>query len=206
MKTESIAADSKLLGQQRPPNKPIHIVCVARLIPRKGVPVLIQAANMLNEKGIPLYVNLVGSGEEETQYKSLVKTLGLEEVIHFSGYVPRERMAQIYADADAFVLPSYNEGMSNAVLEAMAAGLPVIVTPTGGTDELVTPGENGFVFDFDDSETLASQIEMLAKDPAKCLAMGKAARARAEAQDWGTIAGAYEVLWAEVAGKKSLLS
>jgi glycosyltransferase involved in cell wall biosynthesis len=182
----------------RQAHEPIRVICVARLIPRKGVPILIQAADILHKKEIPLHVSLVGSGEEEEKYKAMVQTLGLEEVVHFDGYVPREKMGQKYAESDAFVLPSYNEGMSNAVLEAMAAGLPVIVTPTGGTDELVTQGENGFIFDFDDSETLASQIEILANDPVKSAAMGKAARKRAEAQDWGTIAGAYELLWKEV--------
>ena len=58
---------------------------------------------------------------------------GIADHVHFSGYVPREAIAARYADAHVFVLPSYNEGMSVATLEALAAGLPVVVTRTGGT-------------------------------------------------------------------------
>lgn len=190
--------------RDRLPNEPIKIVCVARLIPRKGIPVLIRAAQQLKEKGIPVWVNLVGSGDEEENYKALVQELGLEDTVHFAGFVDRSKINQYYAEADAFAMPSYNEGMSNSVLEAMAAGLPVLVTPTGGTDELVTHGENGFVFDFDDVNSLASYIQFLAEHPGRCEEMGRMARERAEQQDWRVIARTYEALFDELVGKKGI--
>jgi len=184
--------------------EPLKLLCVARLIQRKGQHMLIQAAQKLKANNIPIHIKLVGNGDEEEAYRQLTKELGVEAEIEFAGYVPREEIASVYAWADAFCLPSYNEGMSNAVLEAMAAGLPVIVTPTGGTEELVNHGLNGFVFDFDDIEALASQIQDLAVDSAKCLEMGKAARARAEQQDWGAIAGEYEGLFSSLIQKQEV--
>lgn len=183
---------------ERKAEEPLKLLCVARLIQRKGQHMLIQAAQKLKANNVPIHIKLVGNGDEEAAYRQLAKELDVESQIEFAGYIPREEMPAVYDWADAFCLPSYNEGMSNAVLEAMAAGLPVIVTPTGGTDELVDHEESGFVFDFDDIEALASQIQVLADDPAKCLEMGKAARARAEKQDWAAIAGEYEGLFKQL--------
>jgi len=189
--------------QARKPNEALKLLCVARLIQRKGQHMLIQAAEQLKAKEIPVQIKLVGNGDEEEAYRKLAKELKVEAEIEFVGYVPREEIAQIYAWADAFCLPSYNEGMSNAVLEAMAVGLPVIVTPTGGTEELVSHGKNGFIFDFDDIDTLAEQIQQLAENPEKCTVMGKLARKRAETQDWGAIAKEYEKLFVELIKKES---
>ena len=74
---------------------------------------------------------MIGEGDARAAYEQYAQALGMADRVHFAGYVPREEIAAHYAAAHVFVLPSYNEGMSVATLEAMAAGLPVIVTRTG---------------------------------------------------------------------------
>ena len=75
-----------------------------------------------------------------------------------------KRLLEHYAAAHVFVLPSYNEGMSVALLEAMASGLAVVVTPTGGTPELVEPEVNGFIFDWADVDGLTTHLRRFAQD------------------------------------------
>ena len=97
----------------------------------------------------------------------------------FFGYVPREEIARHYAAAHVFVLPSYNEGMSVALLEAMASGLAVLVTPTGGTPELVQPEVNGLIFNWADVDDLTAHLRRLAQDRTLVRRMGEASRRRA---------------------------
>ncbi len=111
---------------------------MARLIERKGQQLLIQAVHELRRQGVELTLELVGTGDAEAAYRSLAQGLGVSGQVNFRGYIPREEIPAVYAAAHVFVLPSYNEGMSVATLEAMAAGLPVMVSRTGGIAELVT--------------------------------------------------------------------
>ena len=78
--------------------------------------------------------------------------------VTFAGFVPREDMPAVYRKADIFVLPSAHEGMSIALLEAMASGLPVIVTDTGGTTELVNHGRNGEIVPWGDTRALSKAL------------------------------------------------
>ena len=136
-------------------------------------------------------LNLVGTGDALGTNQAQVRSLGLEDRVRFAGYVPRNEIAAHYASAHAFVLPSYNEGMSVATLEAMAAGLPVVVTRTGGTTELVADGVNGLTFDWADVDTLAAHLRRLAADRALARRMGAASRLRAERFSWDKAADSY---------------
>jgi glycosyltransferase involved in cell wall biosynthesis len=100
-------------------------------------------------------------------------------------------MPDYYANAHVFVLPSYNEGMSVATLEAMAAGLAVVVTRTGGTAELVEEGVSGFTFDWADVKTLVIHLHRLFTDRALTRRMGSESRARAERFSWDAAAERY---------------
>ncbi len=116
-------------GAPIPDDGPLRLLCVARLIERKGQHHLIEAVERLSERRDRREPGPGGHGDaEHTSRRRRCRDLGLEDRFDFLGYVPREKIAAHYAAAHVFVLPSYNEGMSVATLEAMAAGLPVVVT------------------------------------------------------------------------------
>jgi phosphatidylinositol alpha-1,6-mannosyltransferase len=169
----------------------LNVICVARLIERKGQHHLLQAVKPLNDEGLDVHLELVGTGDSLSAYQRLARSLGIERKVQFSGYIPREEIAAHYSRADVFVLPSYNEGMSLAALEAMAAGLPLVLTRTGGTQDLVEEGVNGFVIKWGDIDALASALRKLAKDQELKRRMGMKSRQRAEQFSWPMIAARF---------------
>jgi phosphatidyl-myo-inositol dimannoside synthase len=178
-------------GVPIPDDGPLRLLCVARLIERKGQQHLISAVKRLTEAGIEVTLDLVGTGDALVANKAQVQTLEIEDRVHFIGYIPREEIAVHYAAAHVFVLPSYNEGMSVATLEAMAAGLPVVVTRTGGTTELVEEGVNGLIFTWADIDTLTRHLRRLATDRRLARGMGAASRSRAASFSWDAAARRY---------------
>ena len=170
-------------------NSPLKIVCSARLIKRKGQDILIKAIAKLKEKGIIYRLNLIGEGDEKDNYKRLAADLNVADQICFCGYIKREKMPEIYQKADIFVLPSYNEGMSNALLEAMACGLPVVVTDVGGTEELVENGVNGFVFNAGKVDELVNVLQKI--NAQMLLDLGRKSREIAETISWDVIIAKY---------------
>jgi glycosyltransferase involved in cell wall biosynthesis len=87
-----------------------------------------------------------------------------------------------------FVLPSKNEGMSNSALEALASGLPLLVSGTGGMSELVTDGVNGYFIDPEDTAAFAEKLALLADHPEKAALFGTESRRRAELRSWNQAA------------------
>lgn len=174
-----------------PDDGPLKLLCVGRLIERKGQHYLIEALKRLTDEGIDVRLDLVGTGDAQPANEALVARLGLTGRVRFLGYVPRENVAEHYAAAHVFVLPSYNEGMSVALLEAMASGLAVIVTPTGGTPELVEPEANGLVVEWGDVVGLTAHLRRLAHDRFLIKRMGEESRRRAGGFSWERAAGQY---------------
>jgi glycosyltransferase involved in cell wall biosynthesis len=170
---------------------PLRLLCVARLIERKGQHHLIEAVKRLTDDGLDVRLDLIGTGDALEADRSQAQQLGVSDRVNFAGYVPREDIATRYAAAHVFVLPSYNEGMSVATLEAMAAGLPVIVTRTGGTAELVEEGVNGLTFEWADVGTLTAHLKRLAHDRSLARTMGAASRQRAALFSWEAAAHTY---------------
>jgi glycosyltransferase involved in cell wall biosynthesis len=174
-------------GDPVPDDGPLKIVCSARLIERKGQHHLIKAVKQLCDEDSAIQVDFLGDGDSLSNYQKLSQRLGVERYVNFLGYVPRERIARYYAEAHVFVLPSFYEGMSLAALEAMASGLPVILTRTGGTDELVQDGVNGFTFEWGDVESLAAHLKHLHQNRALARQMGAASRHRADKFSWNVV-------------------
>jgi glycosyltransferase involved in cell wall biosynthesis len=198
--------DAFPLGEPIPEGGLLRLLCVARLIERKGQKHLIRAVRMLLDEGIEATLDLVGTGDARGAYEAQVRDLGLQGVVRFQGYVPREEIAQQYASAHVFVLPSYNEGMSVATLEAMAAGLPVVVTRTGGTDELVEEGVNGFAFDWGDVAMLVGHLRALALGRGLARRMGQASRERARQFSWEAASERYLALFSAHCQRRALIS
>ncbi|MCW5798883.1 MAG: glycosyltransferase family 4 protein [Nitrospira sp.] len=185
---------------ERTPGRPFTMICVARLIERKGQHHLLQAfARLRAASPEPVALIFVGTGDAEPQLRELAARLEVAEAVTFKGFVPREHMPRVYHEADVFVLPSQHEGMSIALLEAMACGLPVIVTDTGGTAELVTEGANGEIVPWADVHALTTALQRLLKDGGHRTRMGEESRRRALAFGWPALAARYLELCARIA-------
>jgi phosphatidylinositol alpha-1,6-mannosyltransferase len=171
----------------------INILSVGRLIERKGQHHLLQAFACLCQEitGCQLQLTLAGTGDDESRLKTIAGELGISGQVHFLGFVPRQAMPDVYRQADIFVLPSQSEGMSIALLEAMASGLPVVVTNTGGTQELITPEKNGLVVVWADIEGLARALKRLVEDGNLRERMSLANRQTALKFSWSQVAEQY---------------
>jgi len=172
----------------------LRIVCVSRLIERKGIKYLIEAIGKLKDKNIKLV--LVGEGNQEGELKKLAQDLGISNKVDFKGYISHDNIADIYKKSDIFVLPSLNEGMSNALLEGMASGLTVIVTNTGGTVELVDG--NGIIIPMGDSDAIVDAIRKLMDYPDERKRMNIKSRKIAELMDWKAVGESYLKVYEDV--------
>ena len=150
---------------------------------RKGSFDLIRAfATLPAEQRDRSELILAGDGEVEAG-RRLVESLNLTKHITFLGWVNSEQRDALLAKVNVFVLPSYNEGLPMALLEAMSWGLPVITTPVGGIPELVTSGKNGLLVNPGDIQQLAEAIQSLIENESLRLSFGSAARASVAAFD-----------------------
>lgn len=150
-------------------------VCVARLHRQKAHEVLIGAVAMLRDQGVENFrVLIVGEGDREEPLKSLVSSEKLGGHILFLGR--REDVPSILRQSDAFVLSSDYEGTPVAVLEAMAAALPVVVTRVGGNSEVVAEGRSGFVVRPGDPAAFAGAMKNLLQDRERAVRMGSEGR------------------------------
>lgn len=156
----------------------VTLLFCGRVGQRKGTFDLIRAfANLPSEQKNCAELIIAGDGDIE-QGQSLVTSLNLTEHITFLGWVNSERRNQLLKEADILILPSYNEGLPMAILEAMSWGLPIISTPVGGIPELVIPNENGLLVEPGDIQQLSIAIQSLITNEELRLAMGRKARER----------------------------
>jgi len=163
---------------QRLGSQKIKILFLGRIGPRKGAFDLIKAFAALSpEHQERTNLILAGDGEVE-QARSLVKSLNLTAQITVPGWIGQEERNTLLAKVDMFILPSYNEGLSLAMLEAMGWGLPIIVTPVGGVPEVVTQGESGLLVNPGDIQQLSEAMKSLIEDESLRLSLGAKARER----------------------------
>lgn len=154
--------------------------CVARMVPGRGHEVLLRAAARLRDRLSGARVVLVGRGEARPALEGLVRDLGLERTVVFAGYRGADLPATLAAlDCVAF-LGAGSEESCRAVLEAMAAGRPVVAARVGAVPEIVIDGETGWLVEAA-PEPVASRLEALLAEPARARAMGRAGRQRVEA-------------------------
>lgn len=175
---ESPASLRQRLGL--PPGAPM-IVSVANLRRVKGQDVLLQAAASLEEMQPPPHFLLAGAPldvEFVAELRQLAAHPKLAGRVHFLG--PVKDVASLLAAARVFALPSRSEGMSTALLEAMAAGLPAVATAAGGNPEVVQDGETGWLVPPEDPKAMAARLKDLLEEPERAAAMGKRARALVE--------------------------
>ena len=182
-------APTALEGEERQGRRPLRALFVGRLVEQKGVRYLLEAM-----EGLPLEATIAGAGPEEDALRRMAASLGIQERVRFCGWVGRDALPGVYREADVFVFPSFEEGMPNVVLEAMASGLPVVATDIYGHRELVTDGENGFLVPVADPSALKRAFTALCRDPALRSRMGSGSRQRAREFSWASSARAYLAL------------
>ena len=153
------------------------LMTVGRLHKQKGHCYLIQAVSKVRKEFPKVKLLITGDGEEENNLKKLVKSLDLTNEVIFAGL--RSDIEGILPMAELFILPSLWEGLPNALLEAMAAGKPVVATKVGGIPEIVVHGETGILIPPRDPNALAIAIVDLLQDGLKAKDMGEAGRMRA---------------------------
>lgn len=137
------------------------ILCVGRVCPSKGQAILVNAAEMLRSRGVDFHILFLGGGEDLDAISKRVVERGLSEFVTLAGAVSHARVKEELAEADVFVLPSFAEGIPVALMEAMAAGVPVVSTRIAGIPELIEDGEDGFLTEASDAGQLADALEAL---------------------------------------------
>jgi glycogen(starch) synthase len=148
----------------------LKMLYAGRLAPEKGVHTAIRALAQLSPRADrPVTLDIVGNGERRDvdELRRLMRVGNLANSVHFRSGVPRSAMPRLLASYDALLFPSeWQEPFGRMVMEAMAVGLVVIGTTTGGTGDVLVEGETGLTFAPGDSATLARQIERLRDDRA----------------------------------------
>lgn len=173
------------------PDERVQLLCVARLIERKGIDVLLAAFARLRSTNAVLHI--VGSGRDEQQLRRLAATMGITERVVFHGAMNHADVQRMYRAADVFVLPTLSESCSMALLEAMSAGLPVVTTRVGGNLQLIQEGHNGLLVTPGDVQALTEALDALVTDAARREAMGQANITRiANEFTWSINAERYE--------------
>jgi len=171
----------------------LTLLTVSRLIHRKGIADLLEALQGI----VNTELLIAGEGNMRSELEQHATILGVNA--RFLGRVNQEELRKLYQRADAFVLPSHNEGMSNALLEAMASGLPVLVTDTGGSAELVK--DNGYVVPVGDIRAFRERIKYWQTHPDTLPRQGEYSRRRAETMSWKRIATQYHTLYGKCVDK-----
>lgn len=156
----------------------ILIGTVGRIDPVKNFDIFIRSAEEVLKKFPYVKFLLIGDGPIKGELESLTTELGLSKQVIFLG--ERNDVAELLKIMDIFVLPSKSEGLSNTILEAMSAGLPVIATDVGGNSELVIDGETGILIQPGDVSALATEIINLLQNDEKRRKMGKAGFVKAK--------------------------
>ena len=156
------------------------IGCAARLVPVKRHQDLLDGFALIAEHHADAALVLIGGGPLEASLRSRAESAGIAHRVHFLG--ERREVETLLPLLDVFALCSLTEGMSNALLEAMACGLPVIATSVGGNPEVVGAEDAGILVPPRTPTRIAGALESLLRDPGKARAMGEAARRRIEQQ------------------------
>jgi len=166
------AAKKKELGLI--PDCPL-VGTIGWLLPIKGPHHLLRATATVLRRGYRVQLVFVGKGGMEPLLRNEAHSLGLDDKVHFMGW--RSDIADILPLFDVFVLPSLNEGMGRVLVEAMAAGRPVVGSRTGGIPDLVRDGENGLLVSAGNEAELADAIGRLLSDPQWAMSLGRRGRA-----------------------------
>ncbi len=156
------------------------IIFIGRLDSMKGVDVLIRAFKKIIGDGFPAQLNILGNGPEKDNLIKLAESLGVRESVYFHGEV--SGVVKHLQTSSLFVSPSFSEGLSNVILEAMACGLSVVATRVGGTPDLIFDRDNGLLVEPNNVEGLYESIKELLTNPGLAAQLGCEARKTVESR------------------------
>lgn len=165
--------------QPQPLKQPITIAMLTRMVPNKGVHILIDALAILEQKGIPFQAVLAGEGEMLETYKQQAKTLGLSEKISFPGWTGGEDKIRLMQQTDIIALPSITEIQGIGILDAFAWAKTLITTDDIGIRQTAKHQENAWCSQAGNAQSLADGIEYLLQHPEQALAYAKKGREEA---------------------------
>jgi glycosyltransferase involved in cell wall biosynthesis len=177
-----------------------RILAVGRLARDKKLEVLIRAMQHIRSTH-PAHLLLAGRGDDRPHLVNLAESLGLQNAVHFLGFVPEEDLPALYRLSDLYAIASDVEVQSIPTLQAVATGLPVVAANAAALPELVRDGENGFLAPPGDAEAFAASIRRLLDDPKKAAAFGRASLAISQAHAEERTFDSYEALYREYAAK-----
>ena len=168
--------------------RPLRILSVARLVPKKGLHHLIEACRILESSGIAFECKVVGDGPQKARLARAALRAGLKSNIHFVGAMTQEELDEVWEWADVFALPCVvsadgnRDGIPVALMEAMASGLPVVSTRVSGIPELISHRRNGLLVEPGSAIALAQAIREIGNDLRLAQRLAKQARKTIEAE------------------------
>ncbi|ELR96297.1 glycosyltransferase family 4 protein [Gloeocapsa sp. PCC 73106] len=160
----------------------LRLLYLGRLAGVKGLPILFESIASLKTIFPDLVLNLVGDGEERAKLEAMVTELDIVNNVQFLGYQSQAEVRKRLQATDIYVLPSFAEGISVSLMEAMAAGVPVVTTQIAGVNELVDNGISGYIVPAGDAISLTDKLKRLITDPELRNTMGKAGRLKVETE------------------------
>ena len=161
------------------------IIAVGRLQPKKGFVTLVEACRLLRERGTACRCVIAGEGPERPRLEQAIARAKLGGVVQLTGALSQDQVAALLREARVFALPCTTapngdrDGLPNAILEALAAGVPVVATPVGGIPEAIEDGRTGLLAPPDDAGALAARLEELLKNDGLCRTLSLSGRALA---------------------------
>jgi L-malate glycosyltransferase len=173
---------------------------VANLRPEKGYDVLLDAARLAADRGLPLRFAAVGRGPLEDELRERSRQLGLEGRLQFLGQ--RHDVLRLLTAADLFVLASRQEGLPVSLMEATSTGAAIVATSVGGVPQVITDGVDGLVIPPGDPPALVDALERLVGDPGLRAELGRAAKLRSAMFDVTSACRQMEEIYRDVAGAR----
>ena len=161
--------------------EPLRLIYIGRLAREKGLYETLQGMRLALELGVDARLGIAGGGPEEARLRRYAVALGIAPRVTFVGPVFGEDKVNLMAGADVMLLPSYSEGLPYALLEAMAAGLPVIATPVGAIPDVVIHGTHGHLVPPRSGKAIAEALALMAGDRERIGWMSRASRRRVRA-------------------------
>jgi glycosyltransferase involved in cell wall biosynthesis len=177
------------------------ITYAGRLAPEKNIGVVLHALAQLRDKNMTAHLAIAGHGSHESILRQMAVELRIVDQVKFLGTLPQPALAQLFQISDTFAIMSTSETQSMVLLQAMAAGVPVVAANSRALPEFVGP-DNGMLIDPDDSAQLASALHALLAEPARRRSLGAGGRARALQHGIAPVTDAWERIYATTAAAR----